>query len=60
VVSLGGAGSLNDLGAGILAGASATAAGSMFVFQDKQRSVLINYPSEKELDVFSEALRGGI
>ena len=60
VVSLGGAGSLNDLGAGILAGASATAAGSMFVFQDKQRSVLINYPSEKELDVFSEALQGGI
>jgi len=60
VVSLGGAGSLSDLGAANIAGASASAAGSMFVFQDKQRSVLINYPSEKELDTFSEFFQGGI
>ena len=60
VVSLGGAGSLIDLGAAYIAGASAAAAGSLFVFQDQQRSVLINYPSEKELDVFSKFARGGM
>lgn len=54
VVALGGAGSLNDLGAALRAGASAAAAGSLFVFQDKQRSVLINYPSEDELTIFSK------
>jgi cyclase len=45
VVAAGGAGSMADLGAAIGAGASAAAAGSMFVFHGKHRAVLITYPT---------------
>jgi len=44
VIALGGAGSVNDLRAGLDAGATAVAAGSMFVFHGPRRAVLINYP----------------
>ena len=47
---LGGAGSINDIK--FLennSNVSAFAAGSLFVFQDRSRGVLINYPSEEEL-----------
>jgi cyclase len=49
VVALGGAGSVNDLATGAGAGASAVAAGSLFMFIGTQRGVLINYPDEAEL-----------
>lgn len=50
VIACGGAGSKNDFSEAVKAGASAVAAGSMFVFQGKHRAVLINYPPYKELE----------
>lgn len=44
VVACGGAAQLDDMRAAIAAGASAAAAGSMFVFYGPHRAVLINYP----------------
>lgn len=50
VVASGGAGSLQDLGQVVRrGGASAAAAGSLFVFQGPHRAVLINYPTVEEL-----------
>jgi imidazole glycerol-phosphate synthase subunit HisF len=49
VVVCGGARIIADFRSAINAGASAVAAGSMFVFQGKLRAVLISYPSQKEL-----------
>jgi len=50
VIASGGAGKLSDFeGAIKTGGASAVAAGSMFVFYGKHRAVLINYPSQKDL-----------
>jgi imidazole glycerol-phosphate synthase subunit HisF len=50
VVACGGAGSVADLAAVVrTAGASAAAAGSMFVFQGRHRAVLVNTPGEPEL-----------
>ena len=49
VVACGGAGSVADLGSAVQHGASATAAGSMFVFQGKHRAVLITYPTRRAL-----------
>jgi cyclase len=46
VVACGGAGSIDDLRAAIReGGASAAAAGSIFVFHGRHRAVLITYPS---------------
>jgi cyclase len=53
VIAAGGASSLDDLKAAVgQAGASAAAAGAMFVFQGKHRAVLITYPSAAERDGF--------
>jgi cyclase len=50
VVACGGAGTVDDLaGAVKQGGASAAAAGSMFVFQGPHRAVLISYPAGNEL-----------
>lgn len=49
VVACGGAGSVADLGKAVQHGASATAAGSLFVFQGKHRAVLITYPTIRAL-----------
>ena len=49
VIACGGAKDLNDFRAAIDAGASAVAAGSMFVFWGDRQAVLINYPTEEEL-----------
>lgn len=50
VIACGGAGSLEDFGRAVHeGGASAAAAGSLVVFQGKNRSVLINFPSRREL-----------
>lgn len=46
----GGAGSLDDMKDALDAGADAVAAGSIFVFQGKQKGVLINYPSQVVLE----------
>jgi cyclase len=47
LVACGGAGKMEDLQQAVLAGASAVAAGSMFVFQKKGMGVLINFPSAR-------------
>jgi cyclase len=44
VIALGGAGTVSHLREGVSAGASAVAAGSMFVYVGKLRGVLISYP----------------
>jgi len=57
VIACGGAGSLEDfVEAHDIAGCSAVAAGSMFVYQSSTQGVLINYPSRDQLDacVFSK------
>lgn len=50
IIACGGAGSYNDLKDGIAAGASAVAAGSMFVFHGPRKAVLISYPNKKEIE----------
>jgi imidazole glycerol-phosphate synthase subunit HisF len=51
VVACGGAGSTADFATVTKdAGASAAAAGSLFVFQGKHRAVLINFPARAQLD----------
>jgi cyclase len=49
LIACGGASSIDDFGSAIGAGASAVAAGSMFVFQRPHNAVLISYPSRKDL-----------
>lgn len=50
VIACGGASSLEDLAAAVKeGGASASAAGSMVVYQGKHRAVLINFPYKNEL-----------
>ena len=46
IVVCGGAGTINHLAEGVRNGASAVAAGSMFVFHGKHRAVLISYSNE--------------
>jgi cyclase len=51
VVACGGAGGIKDLVQAVtIGGASAAAAGSMFVFHGKLRGVLISFPTGKELN----------
>ena len=51
VVALGGAGTTDDLMEAYRYGrANALAAGSLFVYKDKRRGVLINYPEKQELN----------
>jgi cyclase len=49
LVANGGAASIKSFLPAVKAGASAVAAGSMFVYQGNSRGVLINYPSQIEL-----------
>jgi imidazole glycerol-phosphate synthase subunit HisF len=49
LVVCGGASSINDFREAVKNGASAVAAGSMFVFQRPHQAVLISYPTQKEL-----------
>jgi cyclase len=49
VIACGGASTVEDLLGVLSLGASAAAAGSLFVFQGKHRAVLISYPSPAEL-----------
>ena len=50
VIASGGAGEIRHFSEAIKAGASAVAAGAMFVFQGVNRAVLINYPKYDELE----------
>jgi cyclase len=50
VVACGGARNLDDMAAAIRVGASAVAAGSMFVFHGRHRAVLIQYPSRQDIE----------
>ena len=50
VVAVGGAGELRHFREAVDRGASAVAAGSMFVFHGKHRAVLITYPKYEELE----------
>lgn len=47
VIACGGAGERADLAEAAKAGASAVAAGSIFVFQGRNRSVVVNYPTRE-------------
>jgi cyclase len=49
LVALGGAATLDDIKKAIAAGASAAAAGSMFVFHGPRKAVLITYPTRETL-----------
>jgi cyclase len=49
VIAIGGVGSMADIKAATLAGASAVGCGSFFVFQGPHRAVLITYPLYEEL-----------
>ncbi|HVS95282.1 MAG TPA: AglZ/HisF2 family acetamidino modification protein [Puia sp.] len=49
LVACGGASRVEDFAAAVSAGASAVAAGSMFVFQRPHQAVLISYPGQQEL-----------
>jgi len=49
VIACGGAGAIEHLSQAISAGANAVAAGSLLVYQGKNRAVLINFPSRDEL-----------
>jgi len=49
VIALGGAGQLEDINKAKIAGASAIALGSMAVYQNQNKGILINFPSQGEL-----------
>lgn len=49
VIALGGAGGVTDFLSAVNSGASAVAAGSMFVFRRPYQAVLISYPDQREL-----------
>lgn len=49
VIACGGAASIDDFGKAVEHGASAVAAGSMFVFQRPHQAVLISYPRQADL-----------
>lgn len=53
VIALGGAGGVSDLAPALGAGASAVAAGTMFVMTGKHRAVLITYPTPAEVRALS-------
>jgi cyclase len=53
VIALGGGGTNDHLREALGAGASAVAAGSMFVFHGKHRAVLITYPDPSELSTMN-------
>lgn len=55
VIACGGAADLADMRAAVQAGASAAAAGSMFVFYGPHRAVLINYPDYASVRELFEA-----
>ena len=55
VIALGGAGTFQDFAPALHAGASAVAAGTMFVMNGKHRAVLISYPSAAQVRSLADA-----
>jgi len=55
VIALGGASGYDDFSPALAAGASAVAAGSMFVLNGKHRAVLISYPTPSQVRALSVA-----
>jgi imidazole glycerol-phosphate synthase subunit HisF len=55
IIALGGAGRFEDFAPALRAGASAVAAGSMFVLNGKHRAVLISYPAPQQIRALSTA-----
>jgi cyclase len=55
VVACGGAATLQHMSEAMAAGASAAAAGSMFVYQGKHRAVLISYPAPGDIESLAHA-----
>lgn len=51
VIACGGAGSLNDCVKAVKHGASASAAGSLFIYYGTNKAVLVNYPTEEEMKI---------
>lgn len=49
VIACGGASGVADFAEAVRVGASAVAAGSMFVFQGRHRAILVSFPTEAEL-----------
>ncbi len=57
VIALGGAGKLSDFKKAVNSGATAVAAGSLFVYSGKNKGILINYPDKKELrEIFADRI----
>ena len=52
LIAVGGASKLDDLKLALNAGASASAAGSIFVYHGKHQGILINYPDSSEFSRF--------
>lgn len=57
IIALGGAGTFDDLAPALEAGASAVAAGTLFVLNGKHRAVLISYPSPGQVRSLSGDVR---
>jgi cyclase len=57
VVASGGAGNIKDFASAIKSGASAVAAGSMFVYHGIHRAVLISYINGKDLEVYLNSIK---
>jgi cyclase len=55
VIASGGAGNISHLADGIKAGASAVAAGSMFIFQGIHKAVLLSYVKSEEVIKYNES-----
>jgi cyclase len=49
VIACGGAGSIHDFKNAVQNGASAVAAGSLFVYSSRSKGILINYPRQETL-----------
>jgi cyclase len=49
LIACGGAGVYKDLGQAVEVGAQAVAAGSLFVYQKKNRAVLVHYPTQEDM-----------
>lgn len=58
VIAHGGAGELPHLRQAIDAGASAAAAGSLFIYKGPHRAVLVNYPTQPELRALLGSAKG--
>ena len=57
IIALGGASGIGDFPQALRAGATAVAAGSMFVFNGRHRAVLISYPTPAQIRALASSSR---